>query len=161
MWKAIEKKKENLKGREGTWSSATCASVQLSEWLKDPAHRVDRVLIFFSSRPNWDLPPPPLVPRGGGDTLACGRGRGGGGGSQFGRGDRHCGTLGYNYFVILPLFFRSESGQNMTAESDCHASGPPPNLKMDLLQAMEDFVRAWLRSESTLCSNCIYKRPFR
>ncbi len=53
------------------------------------------------------------------------------------------------FFVILPMF-RSESGQNMTAESDCHASGPPPNLKMNLLQAMEDFVRAWLRSESTL-----------
>ncbi len=47
-------------------------------------HRVDRVLDFFSSRPNWDFP--------GGYTLACGRG--GGGGSQFRRGDRHCGTLG-------------------------------------------------------------------
>jgi hypothetical protein len=34
--------------------------------------------------------PFPLVP--GGDTLTCGSG--GGGGSQFRRGDRHCGTLG-------------------------------------------------------------------
>ncbi len=49
------------------------------------AHRVDRVLGFFSRRPNWDSPTPspagenvspPLVP--GGDTLSCGRGRGGG-----------------------------------------------------------------------------------
>ncbi len=42
------------------------------------------------------------------DTLACGRG---GGGSQFGRGDRHCGTLGIYcmYFVreFIPLdYFR-------------------------------------------------------
>jgi hypothetical protein len=47
-------------------------------------HRVDRVLGFFSSRPNWDspapstagecVPPPPLVGGGGGDTLACGWG---------------------------------------------------------------------------------------
>ncbi len=61
-------------------------------------HRVDRVLGFFSSRPNWDPPmhflthtpvcPPPPVSGGG---LAGGRG---GGGSQFGRDDRHCGTLG-------------------------------------------------------------------
>jgi hypothetical protein len=56
------------------------------------------MLGFFSNRPNWDPPPPPhpqtsgappLVPRG--DTL-LGRG---GGGSQFGRGERHCGTLIY------------------------------------------------------------------
>jgi hypothetical protein len=64
-------------------------------------HRVDRVLSFLYDRPNWDSPPHPLARRqvctppppqfqweG---TLACGRG---GGGSQFQRGDRHCGTLG-------------------------------------------------------------------
>jgi hypothetical protein len=47
--------------------------------------RVDRVLGFFSSRPNWDPPPPPHPQasvshfwfRGGGNTLACGRGGGG------------------------------------------------------------------------------------
>jgi hypothetical protein len=49
------------------------------------SHRVDRRLGFFSSRPNWDPPPPhpqanvsppPLVPGGGGggNTLACRRG---------------------------------------------------------------------------------------
>ncbi len=46
---------------------------------------VDRVLSFFSSRPNWDsptpspggeCPPPPLVP-GEGDTLTAGEGVGG------------------------------------------------------------------------------------
>jgi hypothetical protein len=36
---------------------------------------------------------PPLFGYGGRDTLACGRE--GGGGSQFQRGDRHWGTLGY------------------------------------------------------------------
>jgi len=40
----------------------------------------------------------PLVPGG---TLACGRG---GVRSQFGRGDRHCGTLGiYVYFVVQTI----------------------------------------------------------
>ncbi len=65
------------------------------------SHRVDRVLDFFSSRPNWDNPTPTpagecvlspaLVPweGGGGNKLASGRGVGG---SQFGQGDRHCGT---------------------------------------------------------------------
>ncbi len=56
------------------------------------------------------------------------------------------------------MFYRSESGQNMTDEGDCHASGPPPSLKMDLLQAMEDFVRAWLRSESTIYVQIVYIR---
>ncbi len=63
-------------------------------------HRVDRVLGFFSSRPNWDSPTPstPSVcapPRfgGGGGTLACGRRDVG---SKFRRGDRHSGTLDIN-----------------------------------------------------------------
>ncbi len=56
-------------------------------------HRVGRVLIFLSSRPNWDSPTsshvgefvsPPLSLGGGGGTLACGRG---GGVAQFQRGD--------------------------------------------------------------------------
>jgi hypothetical protein len=47
-------------------------------------HREDRVLSFFSSRPNWDFPTPltrlqasvcpPPFGSGGGGTLACGRG---------------------------------------------------------------------------------------
>jgi hypothetical protein len=65
-----------------------------------------RVLGFFSSRPNRDPPPPTLTRRrvcppppfgSGGDTFACGRG----GGSQFGRGERHCGTLGINVLCVL------------------------------------------------------------
>jgi hypothetical protein len=48
-------------------------------------HRVDRVLSFLSSRPNWASPPPhtqasvypsPLVPRGGGQTRLRERGWG-------------------------------------------------------------------------------------
>jgi hypothetical protein len=69
-------------------------------WDYQCDHRVDRVLGFFSSRPNWDphtltrrwwLFPPPFVKGGGGThyTVACG-----GGGGQLERGDRHCGTLG-------------------------------------------------------------------
>ncbi len=68
------------------------------------SHIVDRVLGFFSNRPNWDPPPPhpqasvfPPVwfPVGGGEggTVASGRG-----GAQWGRGDRHCGTLGKYVF---------------------------------------------------------------
>ncbi len=60
-------------------------------------HRVDRVPGFLFSCPNW-LPPPPYPqasvappPFGSrGDTLASGKGAGG----QFGRRDRHSGTLG-------------------------------------------------------------------
>ncbi len=61
-------------------------------------HKVDRVLGFFSSHPNWDRRrvPPPFS--SGGDTLARVIGREG---PQFGRGDIHCGTLGtvYMHFV--------------------------------------------------------------
>jgi hypothetical protein len=124
--------------------------VQLLKWLKDPAHRVDRVKGFFSSRPTWDTPPP-FGSAGGGDTLACGRG---GGGVPIRTEGQTFWNSRYIYVRVLCdpayMFFRSGSGQNMTAESDCHASGPPKSLKMDLLKAMEDFVRAWLRSESTL-----------
>jgi hypothetical protein len=63
-------------------------------------HRVDRVLGFFSSRPNCDSPspsnagecvPPLLVPGG---THSLAGELGGSGRSQFGREDRRCGTLG-------------------------------------------------------------------
>jgi hypothetical protein len=62
---------------------------------KGYTHRVDRVLGFFSSRPNWDSPTsspageyaPPPFGSGGGKRL---RERG----SHFGQRDRHCGTLG-------------------------------------------------------------------
>ncbi len=63
------------------------------------AHRVDRVISFFSSRRNWDSPtpshagecvPPPLVQGEGTHSLAGERV----GESQFLRGDRHCGMLG-------------------------------------------------------------------
>jgi hypothetical protein len=50
--------------------------------ILDSPQSIDRVLSLFSSRPNWDPPP---------RRIACRRG---GGESQFGRGDRHCGSLG-------------------------------------------------------------------
>ncbi len=67
-------------------------------------HRVDRALSFFFSGWNWDSPTPspagecapPLVTGGGRGTLACGRG---GGGSQFRRGDIHCG-----YSIVCTLW---------------------------------------------------------
>ncbi len=68
-------------------------------FLDSGNHRVDRVQGFspvvrigtHNPLTNWRVcPPPPLVP--GGHT----RLREGVGGSQFGRGDRHCGTLGIN-----------------------------------------------------------------
>jgi hypothetical protein len=65
--------------------------------LQRGVHREDRVLCFFSSRPNWDHPhhPQPSVSPfgfgGGGTYSLAGEGVGG---SQFGRGDRQCGTLG-------------------------------------------------------------------
>ncbi len=71
------------------------------------AHRVDRVLGFFSSRLNWDSPtpspagecvPPPYGSREGTHLLAE-KGKKGWGGSQFGQRDRHCGTQ------ICPLWF--------------------------------------------------------
>jgi hypothetical protein len=65
-------------------------------------HRVDRVLSFFSSHWNWDSPtpshagecaPPPFGSRGVTHSLAEERE---GEDYQFGRGDRHCGTLRIN-----------------------------------------------------------------
>ncbi len=80
-------------------------TVPLTSFFKYRAsHRVDRVLGFFASHPNWDSPTPSPaasqagvslnpVGSGGGEGYTNARGRGGGG-SQFRRGDRHCGTLG-------------------------------------------------------------------
>jgi hypothetical protein len=69
------------------------------------AHRVDGVLGLFSSselglahpltRRRVHVFPLPFVGGGLEGTLACGRG---GGGSQFRRGDRHCGILGIYVF---------------------------------------------------------------
>jgi hypothetical protein len=70
------------------------------------SHRVDRVLYFFSSRLNWDPPhpltrmrvSPPLVRGGGTPPFRDRRWR-----SQFGRGDRHCGTLGITCTLCAEL----------------------------------------------------------
>ncbi len=80
---------------------------------------IDRVLSFLSSSPYWDsptpshagecVPPPPPPPAPGVSTLAWGRG---GGGSQFQRGDRHCGTLGV--YVLCGLRYESHELHNYT-----------------------------------------------
>ncbi len=57
----------------------TRLSLQPSELAPPPPH------------PQASVPPPPFSSKGGGDTLAGGRG---GSWSQFGRRDRHSGTLG-------------------------------------------------------------------
>ncbi len=75
--------------------------------------RVDRVLGFFPVvRIGTPTPSPagecvPIVSEG--DTLAGRRGRGG---SQFGRGDRHCGTLGTLWVegTVQQMFQRKSSG---------------------------------------------------
>jgi hypothetical protein len=74
-------------------------------------HRLHRVLSFFSSRPNWDSPPPhtqaivyPPPPGSGGATPLRERG----GGSQFPRGDRHCGSL--DIYVFSGAHRRSKRG---------------------------------------------------
>ncbi len=80
------------------------SSCQLFELLcnveEEYNHRLDRVLGFFTSRPNWDPPPnpslagecspPPLVFLGGTYSLAGG---GVGVGSKSDEGTEHCGTL--------------------------------------------------------------------
>ncbi len=59
--------------------------------------RVDTVLGFFSSRPNWDSPTPSPVGECAPSPLVQGVGSTHSGermeGSQFRRGDRHCGIL--------------------------------------------------------------------
>jgi hypothetical protein len=66
--------------------------LSIKKYLESMQHRVDRVLGYFSSRPNGELGPPPLWFLGGGTvhTRLLEKGWG----SQFGQGDRHCGTLG-------------------------------------------------------------------
>jgi hypothetical protein len=80
----------------------------------------DTVLCFFSSRPNWDPTPSPagecpspLWFGGGGahSSLAVE----GMGESQFGRGDRHCGTLGT--YVLFWLTLTGETTANSSPGS--------------------------------------------
>ncbi len=90
----------------------TLLAVSLVRYI--PSHRVDRVLGFFSSRPNWDsttpspwpgrcVPLPPLWFREGGPHSLAGEVVG----SQFGRGERHYGTLGRYMYFVDPVFQQS------------------------------------------------------
>jgi hypothetical protein len=94
-------------------------------------HRVDRVQGFFSSRPNWDpLPPPPQasVPPLGTHSLA----EEGVGGFQFGRGDRHCGTLGI--YVLCGVW------TGWCKEDECHwqrSEGTAEGKRMRALRLMK------------------------
>ncbi len=78
------------------------------------SHKVDRLLGFFSNRPNG-VPPPPhsqvsvslhFVPGGGGAFSLAGEGMGR---SQFGGGDRYGGTLGI--YVLCGFSCRIGSNQ--------------------------------------------------
>jgi hypothetical protein len=72
------------------------------------------VLSFFSSRPNWDTPTPLLAGECVHTPLWFRGGRGGGaegapplageGGSQFGRGDKYCGTLQVGIYVLRGVY---------------------------------------------------------
>ncbi len=79
------------------WRSTFIFNLRLLLYVCGANHRVDRVLDFFSSRPNWDpLTPSPAGFGSGGWTLSLAGV--GWGGSQFGRGDTHCCTLGIDVF---------------------------------------------------------------
>ncbi len=68
-------------------------------------HRVDKVLGFFSNRPTpspeGECAPHPPWASGGGNTFRLREREG----SQFGRGDRHCGTLGI--YVLCDIQYNS------------------------------------------------------
>jgi hypothetical protein len=102
--------------------------------------RVDRVLSLFSSRRDWDSPnpspacecvPPPFGSEGRAHSLA----REGLGESQFRRGDIHCGTLYYMYFVIY--MYRNVPMKN-TVVQHAHAA-PVPHL---LTRSLQMFSRS-------------------
>ncbi len=88
-------------------------------------HREYRVAVFLSSYPNWVPHPSPAweccsPPRvQGGDTLACGRG---GGGSQSGRGDRHCSTLGINVFFNFVVYYNPSTTHTFIPQQHTHSS---------------------------------------
>ncbi len=73
-------------------------------------HRVDRVLGFFSNRPNWEppSPPPPAGERGWG-----------GGGSHFGRGDRLCRYSRYIYMYFVGWRKGGGSCRSVVGHSMC------------------------------------------
>jgi hypothetical protein len=95
------------------------------------------VLSFFFSRPNWDSPTPsparrraclpPLV-RGGGEAGTHSFAGEGVRGSQFQRGDRHCGTLGIyvlcgqEFLPCLPRLFPFRFLMSTWLSSNCVAS---------------------------------------
>jgi hypothetical protein len=98
-------------------------------WIHITVHdRVDRVLGFFTSRPNWDYPtpsqqtslsPPPVG--SGGHTRLRKRGWEG---SQFRRGGRRCGTV-----LVCSLFLRVD----LNRKGDCLDPSPKlssPGTKM-------------------------------
>jgi hypothetical protein len=86
--------------RQLAYSHFVCCRIKVPRYT----HRVDTALGFFSSRPNLDSPtpsprgrvctPPPTFGSGEGHTRLRERVVGW---SQFGRGDRHCGTAGIMY----------------------------------------------------------------
>ena len=91
------------------------------------SHRVDRVLSFFSSLPNWDSPTPSPAS----ECVPPPFGWGGGGGYTHSlagqgvlevpiptRGHRHCGTLGIYVLCAKNENERHRSSKSNTVDSD-------------------------------------------
>jgi hypothetical protein len=101
--------------------------------LVDFKHGVDRVLIFFPNHLNWDSPTPspagdPVLPTfgsGGGTHSLTGEGVGG---SQFGLGNRACGTIQNGDFLSLTGGARGGADltplhQHQREYEGCHGRG--------------------------------------
>ncbi len=109
-------------------------------------------MLAFSPVVRIGNPPPPhpqarLSPPGQ-DTLACGRG---GGGSQFRRGDRHCGTLGI--YVLCgsvadpePDSEGSETFGRIRSGTEINVSDPDsnPDPKLDPKKTVKRSLIFWL-----------------
>jgi hypothetical protein len=105
-------------------NSATTGSSSMVRQGKQ--HRVDRALGFFSSRPNWVSPTPssagervtpPHFGGGGGGWYTHSLAREGVWGSQCGRGDRHCVTLGIYVLYGQTKLSMKSNGVHISVEN--------------------------------------------
>ncbi len=119
----------DLKSLSWKFCTLFCCSYQWGICFS--VYRLNRVLGFFSSRWNWDPPPPhpqasvspALWFRGGGGVTHSLAGEGWVGGPQLAGEHRHCGTLSiyFGFYSCQDLRMRNpqNSGENMTGH-DAH-----------------------------------------